>query len=169
MTHRYMVAAAGRASLLAHHLRRTDIREPLNEPNAACVVRACDGSDVVHQHTARSSKSRTGRHPGSASKPQSTQAALAISREQRPHHHGRGDSKGAPALGGPFGRAEGVVHSWMDCSQDNVIGGKTTSKRHEQDDVKAPRRQSATSTTTSKHHEHDDVKAPRAKREERAS
>jgi len=27
---------------------------------------------------------------------------------------GRGDSKGAPALGGPFGRAEGVAHSWMD-------------------------------------------------------
>ena len=114
VTTQYMAVAAGRASLPAHHLRRSDIREPLTEPNAACVVRACDGSDDVHQHTARSSKSRTGRHPGSPSKPQSTQAALAISRVGCTSPQGRGVSRGAPALGGPFGRAEGVVHSWMD-------------------------------------------------------
>ena len=30
--------------------RRTRLREPLNTPNAACLVRACDGSDVGHQH-----------------------------------------------------------------------------------------------------------------------
>ena len=44
-----MIAAAGRAS----NVKLPD--EPasanlFNEPNAACVVRACDGSDVIHQH-----------------------------------------------------------------------------------------------------------------------
>ena len=36
-------------------------------------------------------------------------------------------SRGAPALGGPFGPAEGVAHSWMDCSQDNNDFGDTSS------------------------------------------
>jgi len=111
MSH-YMLAAAGRVTmtkLLGRELPRTVIQ---NEP--APIGAREERSDVGHQHPARSSKSRTGRHPGSPPKPQSIQATLAISREPCPHHQGRGVSRGAPALGGPFGRAEGVAHGWMD-------------------------------------------------------
>jgi len=47
-------------------------------------------------------------------KPTSTQATLAGSRVGCPRHQEPGDSKGVLALEDPFGRAEGVAHSWMD-------------------------------------------------------
>jgi len=44
----------------------------------------------------------------------SATATFVVSRGSCTSHQGRGVSRGAPALGGPFGRAEGVAHSWMD-------------------------------------------------------
>ena len=92
----------------------TRLREPFDEPNAACVVRACEGSDVDHQHrvvarsrerVATGAPRRSRRDRGRPSRFRGCSARTTT---------GRGGSQGALALEGPLGPAEGVARSWMD-------------------------------------------------------
>jgi len=89
------------------------LRELLNEPNAACVVRACDerlattSTRSAPRLRTRAADNRHQRHDVGA-------ANLGVVREQRAGYQEPGGSKGVLALEDPLGRAEGVAHSWLD-------------------------------------------------------